>query len=254
MQAIVDGADANTAGIAMSYATAIVTSYSAALVLKATRMVPLVSPETRVWYNETLESPPMIVPGLIAVIMMMIAAMLTALTVAREWERGTMEQLAATPVHRAEVILGKLVPYLGIGLVDVLAAILIGMFVFDVPFRGNPFLLTIMTTMFLVGSLGLGIFISAVLRSQLLATQVAMIATFLPSLLLSGLMFDINMMPPVLRGISALVPARYFITVMRGIFLKDVGVPVLWGQGLAMVLYAVVGLGLAVRAFRKEIE
>ena len=108
--------------------------------------------------------------------------------------------------------------------------------------------------MFLVGSLGLGIFISAVLRSQLLATQVAMIATFLPSLLLSGLMFDINMMPPVLRGISALVPARYFITVMRGIFLKDVGVPVLWGQGLAMVLYAVVGLGLAVRAFRKEIE
>lgn len=254
VQAIVDGADANTAGIAMSYATAIVTSYSAAIVLKATRMVPLVSPETRVWYNETLESPPMIVPGLIAVIMMMIAAMLTALTVAREWERGTMEQLAATPVHRAEVILGKLVPYLGIGLVDVLAAILIGMFVFDVPFRGNPFLLTIMTTMFLVGSLGLGIFISAVLRSQLLATQVAMIATFLPSLLLSGLMFDINMMPPVLRGISALVPARYFITVMRGIFLKDVGVPVLWGQGLAMVLYAVVGLALAVRAFRKEIE
>ena len=254
VQASVDGADANTAGIAMSYATAIVTSYSAALVLKATRMVPLVSPETRVWYNETLESPPMIVPGLIAVIMMMIAAMLTALTVAREWERGTMEQLAATPVHRAEVILGKLVPYLGIGLVDVLAAILIGMFVFDVPFRGNPFLLTIMTTMFLVGSLGLGIFISAVLRSQLLATQVAMIATFLPSLLLSGLMFDINMMPPVLRGISALVPARYFITVMRGIFLKDVGVPVLWGQGLAMVLYAVVGLALAVRAFRKEIE
>lgn len=254
LQVLVDGADANTAGIAMSYATAIVTSYSAAIVLKATRLVPAVSPETRVWYNETLASPPMIVPGLIAVIMMMIAAMLTALTVAREWERGTMEQLAATPVHRAEVILGKLVPYLGIGLVDVLAAILIGMFVFDVPFRGNPFLLAIMATMFLVGSLGLGIFISAVLRSQLLATQVAMIATFLPSLLLSGLMFDINMMPPVLRGISALVPARYFVTVMRGIFLKDVGIPVLWGQGLAMVAYALLGLGLAIRAFRKEIE
>jgi ABC-2 type transport system permease protein len=165
-----------------------------------------------------------------------------------------MEQLAATPVHRAEVILGKLVPYLGIGLVDVLAAILIGMYVFDVPFRGNPFLLAIMTTMFLIGSLGLGIFISAVLRSQLLATQVAMIATFLPSLLLSGLMFDLNMMPAVLRGISLLVPARYFITVMRGIFLKDVGIPVLWLQGLAMVAYAVLGLGLAVRAFRKEIE
>ncbi|MHB8839936.1 MAG: ABC transporter permease, partial [Gemmatimonadaceae bacterium] len=144
VQAIVDGADANTAGIAMNYATAIVSAYSSAIVLKATRIAPPVSPETRVWYNETLESPPMIVPGLIAVIMMMIAAMLTALTVAREWERGTMEQLAATPVHRAEVILGKLLPYLGIGLVDVLAAILIGMYVFAVPFRGNPLLLTIM--------------------------------------------------------------------------------------------------------------
>jgi ABC-2 type transport system permease protein len=165
-----------------------------------------------------------------------------------------MEQLAATPVHRAEVILGKLVPYLGIGLVDVLAAILIGMFVFDVPFRGNPLLLAVMATMFLIGSLGLGIFISATMKSQLLATQLAMIATFLPSLLLSGLMFDLNMMPAVLQGISALVPARYFITVMRGIFLKDVGVAVLWGQGLAMVAYSVLGLGLAIRAFRKEIE
>lgn len=254
VQAIVDGADANTSGIALNYATAIVTAYSAAIALQTTRMAPPVSPESRVWYNETLESPPMIVPGLIAVIMMIISAMLTALTIAREWERGTMEQLAATPVHRAEVILGKLVPYLGIGLVDVTGAILLGMFVFGVPFRGNPFLLSIMATMFLIGSLGLGIFISAVLRSQLLATQVAMVVTFLPSLLLSGMMFDINMMPVPLRVVSSVVPARYFITVMRGIFLKDVGIPVLWGQGLAMVLYAVVGLGLAVKAFRKEIE
>lgn len=254
VQALIDGADANTAAISLNYATAIVTAYSAAIALKTSHLVSPVSPEARVWYNETLASPPMIVPGLIAVIMMMISAMLTALTVAREWERGTMEQLAATPVHRAEVILGKLVPYLGIGLVDVTAAILIGMHVFDVPFRGNPLLLGVMATLFLVGSLGLGIFISAVLRSQLLATQMAMLATFLPSLLLSGLLFDINMMPAVLQGISALVPARYFITVMRGIFLKDVGVAVLWGQGLAMVLFAVTGLGLAIRAFRKEIE
>lgn len=254
VQAIVDGADANTAGISLNYATAIVTAYTAKIALQASRMAPPVSPEARVWYNETLASPPMIVPGLIAVIMMIISAMLTALTVAREWERGTMEQLAATPVHRAEVILGKLVPYLGIGLIDVTAAILIGMYVFDVPFRGNSVLLSVMSTMFLVGSLGLGIFISAVLRSQLLATQLAMLVTFLPSLLLSGLMFDIAMMPWPLRAISAIVPARYYITVMRGIMLKDVGVPVLWGQGLAMVLYAVVGLGLAIHAFRKEIE
>jgi len=254
VQAIVDGADANTAGISLNYATAIVTAFSAKLALQVSRMALPVSPEARVWYNEALESPPMIVPGLIAVIMMIISAMLTALTVAREWERGTMEQLAATPVHRAEVILGKLVPYLGIGLIDVTAAILIGIFVFDVPFRGNPVLLSVMSAMFLIGSLGLGIFISAVLRSQLLATQLAMLVTFLPSLLLSGLMFDIAMMPWPLRAISAIVPARYYITVMRGIMLKDVGVPVLWGQGLAMVLYAVIGLGLAIHAFRKEIE
>ena len=254
VQAIVDGADANTSGIAINYATAIVTSYSAGIALKTTRLVPPVSAESRVWYNETLASPPMIVPGLIAVIMMIIAAMLTALTVAREWERGTMEQLASTPVHRAEVILGKLLPYLGIGVVDIIAAVLIGMFVFDVPFRGNPALLAIMTLMFLIGSLGLGIFVSAAVRSQLLATQVAFLITFLPSLLLSGLMFDLNTMPLPLRVISTIVPARYFITVMRGIFLKDVGIPVLWGQGIAMVLYAIVGLTLAVRAFRKELE
>ncbi len=253
VQAIIDGADANTAGISANYATAIVTAYSATLVTRTIRASAPITPQARVWYNEALESPPMIVPGLVAVIMMVIAAMLTALTVAREWERGTMEQLAATPVHPAEVILGKLLPYLGIGLFDVTAAILIGMFVFDVPFRGSPLLLGAMATLFLVGSLGLGIYISAVLRSQLLATQVAMLATFLPSVLLSGLMFDLNGMPLVLRVISLAVPARYFITVLRGVFLKDVGLAVLWGQGLAMVFYAVIGLALAIRAFRKEI-
>ncbi|MDQ8154626.1 MAG: ABC transporter permease [Gemmatimonadota bacterium] len=253
VQAILDGTDANSAGISLNYATAIVTSYSAAITLRATRMVPPVSPESRVWYNETLDSAAMIVPGLIAVIMMIIAAMLTALTVSREWERGSMEQLIATPVGRAEVILGKLLPYLVIGAVDVLGAVLIGLWVFDVPFRGNPALLSIMTLMFLIGSLGLGIFVSAAMKSQLLATQVAFLVTFLPSLLLSGLMFDLNTMPLPLRVVSSIVPARYYITVMRGIMLKDVGIPVLWGQGLAMVAYAVVGLALAVRAFRKEL-
>jgi ABC-2 type transport system permease protein len=179
--------------------------------------------------------------------------MLTSLTVAREWERGSMEQLAATPVHRLEVICGKLLPYLGIGLIDVTAAVLIGIFLFRVPFRGNPLLLAAMATMFLLGSLGLGIFISAALKSQLLATQVAMLATYLPSLLLSGLIFDIASMPLPLRIVSTVVPARYFVVVLRGIFLKGVGVTVLWTQGLAMVAYAVVGLALAAHAFRKEI-
>jgi ABC-2 type transport system permease protein len=163
VQALVDGADANTAAIALNYATAVVTAFSARAVVRASARAP-VSTRSRVWYNEELKSSNMIVPGLVAVIMMIISAMLTALTVAREWERGTMEQLAATPVHRAEVILGKLLPYLAIGLIDITAAILIGLLVFDVPFRGNPVLLYLMAFLFLLGAMGLGIAISAAWR------------------------------------------------------------------------------------------
>ncbi|MGA9838083.1 MAG: ABC transporter permease [Gemmatimonadaceae bacterium] len=253
VQAIFDGADANTASIAMNYSEAIVTAFSSHAVLGTTALTMPIGVQSRVWYNEALESADMIVPGLVAVIMMIIAAMLTALTIAREWERGTMEQLAATPVHRLEVICGKLLPYLAIGLVDVTAAVLIGVLLFRVPFRGNPLLLAAMATMFLLGSLGLGIFISAALKSQLLATQTAMLATFIPSLLLSGLIFDIASMPLPLRLVSLAVPARYFVVVLRGVFLKGVGLDVLWRQGFAMLVYAVLGLGLAVRAFRKEI-
>jgi ABC-2 type transport system permease protein len=253
VQALVDGADANTASIAINYANAIVAAYSARIVLRTTHLPAPVVAQSRVWYNETLQSSNMIVPGLVAVIMMIIAAMLTALTIAREWERGTMEQLVATPVRRVEVILGKLLPYLGIGLVDVVAAVLIGMFVFQVPLRGSPLLAFVMATLFLIGSLGLGIFISASSTSQLLATQISLLATFLPSLLLSGLIFDLASMPLALRAISYVVPARYFIVVLRGIFLKGVGIEVLWEQGAFMVAYAIVGLGLAVRSFRKEL-
>ena len=185
--------------------------------------------------------------------MMIIAAMLTALTVAREWERGTMEQLAATPVHPVEVIIGKLIPYFAIGLFDVIVAIIIGLVVFHVPFRGDPVFLAVTTSLFLLGALGLGIFISAAIKSQLLATQAAMIATYLPSLLLSGLMFDIASMPKFLQVVTTIVPARYFVTVLRGVFLKGVGFPVLWMQALGMLLFAITGLALAVRAFRKEI-
>jgi ABC-2 type transport system permease protein len=231
----------------------VVTAYSARAVLRgATRPAP-VEPRSRVWYNEELKSSNMIVPGLMAVIMMIISAMLTSLTIAREWERGTMEQLAATPVHRTEVILGKLLPYLGIGLIDVTAAIVIGLVVFQVPFHGNVVLLYTMAMLFLVGAMGLGIFISAAFKSQLLATQTAMMATYLPSLILSGLIFDIASMPVPLQLISHVVPARYFITVLRGIFLKGVGLEILWIQGVAMVAFASVGLALAVRSFRKEI-
>jgi ABC-2 type transport system permease protein len=196
----------------------------------------------------------MIVPGLVAVIMMIVAAMLTSLTIAREWERGTMEQLAATPVTRTEVVLGKMLPYVGIGLFDVFSVSAIGVVLFRVPFRGSPLLLVPLSIAFLVGALGLGMLISAVTRSQVLATQIAMVATYLPSFLLSGFMFDVNVMPKVLKWVTYFIPARYFLVVTRGIFLKGVGADVLFIQGLLMIAFGVAGFVAAVSAFRKEIE
>ena len=253
VQALVDGGDANTAIFAMTYARGIVAAYSARALLGVRRAPPGVTAETRVWYNEALKSSHMIVPGLLAVVMMIIAAMLTSLTVAREWERGTMEQLASTPVHPVEVIVGKLLPYLAIGMVDVLVVGFIGDAVFRVPFRGSIVYFLGASFLFLLGTLSLGILVSAAMRSQMLAVQITMVVTFLPSFLLSGFMFDIVNMPKVLQIISLVVPARYFITLVRGIMLKGVGPDVLWPYGLGMFLYGAVGLLLAVRAFRKEI-
>ena len=253
VQALVDGSDANTATFALTYARGIVAAYSARAMFGGHPVTPRVTAETRVWYNEALKSSHMIVPGLIAVVMMIIAGMLTSLTIAREWERGTMEQLAATPVHPAEVVVGKLLPYLGVGIIDVLFAGFIGDAVFQVPFRGSILYFLGASFFFLLGSLSLGIWVSAAVKSQLLAFQLATLMTFLPSFLLSGFMFDIASMPKVLQAIALVVPARYFITLVRGIMLKGVGPDVLWPYGLGMIAYGAVGLLLAVRAFRKEI-
>jgi ABC-2 type transport system permease protein len=253
IQLLLDGSDANTSTIALNYADAIVARYGARVALAGRSAEPPISLESRAWYNPDLESRHMIVPGLIAVIMSIIAAMLTALTIAREWERGTMEQLASTPVSRVEVVLGKLLPYLGIGLFDVAVTVAAGMTIFGTPLNGSVLLLAGLTLLFLVGALGLGIFISAAVKSQVLATQIAMVATYLPAVLLSGFLFDIASMPVVLRGVTFLIPARYFVTVTRGIFLKGVGGAVLWPQATLMLLYAVIGLTLATRAFKKEL-
>jgi ABC-2 type transport system permease protein len=254
LQLLLDGSDANTANIAQNYASSIVARHGMAEVAGGREVVEPLRLEPRVWYNPNLESRHMIVPGLIAVIMSIIAAMLTALTIAREWERGTMEQLAATPVGRLEVILGKLLPYVGIGLFDMALVVGAGILIFDTPFNGHVFYLTVLSLLFLVGALGLGVFISAAVKSQMLATQVAMVATYLPALLLSGFLFDIASMPKVLQAFTFLVPARYFVTVTRGIMLKGVGPSVLWPEALMMLAYATLGVALAVRAFRKELQ
>jgi len=254
LQAIVDGSDANTATIALGYVRSTVQQWATRGGLAASAPAPAVVAQSRVWYNEELASRNMIVPGLVAVIMSIIAAMLTSLTIAREWERGTMEQLAATPVSRAEVVIGKLLPFLAIGMIDVVVTSVLGVTLFQVPFRGDVLLFLVLSFLFLAGALGLGVIISAVAKSQMLATQLAMIATFLPAFLLSGFMFSIDVMPPPLQALSLLVPARYFLVVTRGLFLKGVGAEVLWTEAVVMVAFAVAGVGLAVRAFRKELQ
>jgi len=253
VELLLDGSDAKTANVARGYADAIARTYSQnATIIPRRGPAPVVA-EGRVWYNETLDSASMIVPGLIAVIMSIISAMLTSLTVSREWERGTMEQLAATPVSRAEVILGKLVPYLVIGLIDVAIAVILGVFVFEVPFRGNLLTFTLGTTVFLVGVLGLGTLLSTGLKTQLLASQAAIFATYLPALLFSGFMYTISNMPVVLQWISRIVPARYYVSFTRGVFLKGNGLDVLWPAIFGLAIYAGFTVAMSIRNFRKEL-
>lgn len=257
VQALLDGSDSNTATIALAYLTGIAGRYSNQIVTERAglaRRDPPVENRLRVWYNPELQSKNYIVPGLIAVIMMVIAALLTSLTIAREWERGTMEQLIATPVRVPELVLGKLLPYFGIGFIDVALSALAGTLVFRVPFRGNVALFLGLSLIFLLGALSLGMLISIKAKSQLVASQVAMVVTFLPSFLLSGFMFDIGNMPGWLQIITHVFPARYFVTILKGIFMKGIGLRMLGVEAAFLTLFALIVTAAANRKFRKNLE
>ncbi len=259
VQAIVDGSDSNTASIVLGYAQAITAAHGQQILVEQVRRSTGASPataldlRTRIWFNPDLESKNFIVPGIMAVIMGLIAALLTSLTLAREWERGTMEQLISTPVRPAELILGKLVPYLVIGLANMVIAVLMAVFVFQVPLRGSVPLLFGIGALFIVATLAQGILISALARQQLLASQLAMVSTFLPAFLLSGFAFPIANMPVVIRGLTHIIPARYFVTVVKGIFLRGVGLDVLWPEALFLLAFSVVVLALAIRRTPKRL-
>lgn len=260
IQLIVDGSDSNTATIAMGYADFVTLSYSQDVAINeiqrtgGRKLHPPLDMRPRVWFNAELVSKNYIIPGLIAVIMMVIAALLTSLTVAREWERGTMEQLIATPVKGSELILGKLLPYFALGMLDVVLAVLMGEFVFQIPLRGNIPLLFGMSAIFLVGALSLGMLISIITRGQLLASQLAMVLTFLPSFLLSGFMYAIENMPLPIQVMTHLIPARYFVVLLKGVYLKGVGLEVLGVDAALLTLFAIVMVGLANWKFRKKLE
>lgn len=259
VQMIVDGSDSNTATIAIGYAEVIAEVFSQEQVAEQIARSGIETPRVpvevrpRVWFNAELQSKNFIIPGLIAVIMMVIAALLTSLTVAREWERGTMEQLISTPVKETELILGKILPYFALGMLDMLLAVLMGEFLFQVPLRGNVALLFGLASVFLAGVLALGVLISVVTKSQLLASQLAMVLTFLPAFLLSGFIFSIANMPRVIQGVTYLVPARYFVAILKGIYLKGVGLEVLGGQALLLAVFGLAATLLAVARFKKKL-
>jgi ABC-2 type transport system permease protein len=259
VQLLVDGSDSNTATIAIGYADVISSMYAMDLVREQNRFLAGRDPaipldvRPRVWFNEELESRNYIVPGLIAVIMMVIAAMLTSLTVAREWERGTMEQLISTPVKPGELILGKLLPYFAIGMCDVAIAVLMGEFLFHVSLRGNVALLFATSAIFLTGALAMGILVSIATKNQLLASQVAVVTTFLPAFLLSGFIFAIANMPKVIQWITYLIPARYFVVILKGIYLKGIGLEILAGEVVLLIVFAIIVLGIAKLKFKKKL-
>lgn len=260
VQAIIDGADANTAAIVLGYSQAVTQAYNQRIAVKIAQRLSggaslqALDLRPRVWFNPDLESRNFIIPGLIAVIMGLIASLLTSLTVAREWERGTMEQLITTPAKGSELIIGKLVPYFVVGMVDVLIAVLMAVFLFHVPLRGSIPLLFAMAALFIIGTLGQGILISTLARQQLLASQLAMATTFLPAFLLSGFMFAISNMPIPVQVITHVVPARYFVALVKGIYQRGVGLDMLWHDALFLLVFAIVVVGISIAKFNKRLR
>jgi len=244
VQVIVDGSDSNTATIALGYADAIIGKMA-----KGKRALDV---RTRVWYNPDMESKYTIVPGLIGVIMMVVASLMTSLTIAREWETGTMETLITTPVLPIELIIGKMLPYFVIGLVDVIVVIAIGEFVFQVPLQGSLALLFAFTTIFLIGALSLGMLISIITKNQLLASQLATVLTFLPSFLLSGFLSSIANMPVAIQYFTYLVPARYLINFLRSIYMKGESFSQFYFEALFLSLFAGITFVLANVLFKKK--
>lgn len=260
IQVIGDGSDANTSRLAMNYVTKICTIYARNVTSEQMQIkgkgeleqpVELVQ---RSWYNPGLRSQNVLIPGIIALVMIVVAALLTSTTIAKEWEMGTMEQLISTPLRGPELIFGKVVPYFCIGFIDVAVAVLLGKWIFNVPIVGNAALLFGMSSIFLIGALFFGLMLSIKLKSQVIANQIAIIAGFLPTLLLSGFVFAIENMPLPLQFLTYIVPARYFIAILRGIYLKGIGLEILYLDALFLTVYAIIMMAAANRNFRFKLE
>lgn len=256
VQVIIDGSDITTASSIINYTAGVTASYNQMFIENIIRTNGInisygsAVPEIRYWFNEDMRSVNYLFPGLVAIIMSVVAGFLTSLTISREWETGTMEQLIPTPVTEGEVISGKLITYFLIGLIDVIIYILIGEFVFHVPLKGNTLLVFLFATIFLLCMLSFGIFVSIVMKSQLASSQVTTTTTLLPAFLLSGFVFDINNMPIVIQWITYFFPARYFVDILRGLYLKGVGIEYLYLNAGFLIFYSVILLVLCRLLFK----
>jgi ABC-2 type transport system permease protein len=260
VQILLDGTDSNTANIILSYAQAVTRQYTQEkTILKVSRMgitnlkVPIEG-RPRVWFNEELESKNYFVPGLVAVIISIIGVLLTGQVIVREWEKGTMELLISTPVRKGELMVGKLLPYFFLCLLDLFLAVVMGKWVFDVPLRGSAALLFVLSCIYIVVALALGLTISTVSKTQILANQIAMVVGFLPAFLLSGFTFVISSMPLWLQMITYGIAPRYYVTILKEIFLKGASLSFLWRETLVLIGMAVVGLWVSTKTFRKQLR
>ncbi|TLY29330.1 MAG: ABC transporter permease [Ignavibacteria bacterium] len=259
VQVVLDGADANSANVLLGYANQIVQSYSQSILLTAARAgggqrIGRVLPEPRVWFNSDLRSTNYMVPGVVATVLMIITMTLTSLGVVREKEIGTLEQLQVTPIKPHELIIGKLIPFIMIGFFDVTVVLAIARFWFEVPMTGSLALLFGLSGLFILTTLGLGLFVSTIAKSQQQAMLIAQFFFFMPSTFLSGFTFPIANMPPVIQWLTYLIPLRYFLEIVRGIFLKGATLGELWPQASALLIFGIAILTMSVLRFRKRLE
>jgi ABC-2 type transport system permease protein len=259
VQLVLDGADANSANILLGYATQIISSYSQGIVAQyasriAGRSVAMILPEPRVWFNPDLLSSNFMVPGVVALVLMIITMTLTSLGIVKEKEMGTLEQLMVTPIKPYELILGKLIPFSLIAFIDVVIVLAVARFWFNVPLVGSLALIFALSGLFILTTLGLGLFISTIAQSQQQAMLIAQFFFFMPFLFLGGFAFPIANMPKIIQLFSYLIPLRYILEILRGIFLKGTGLAELWTQTVALLVIGVVVLTVSVLRFHKKLE
>jgi len=262
VQTLVDGTDSNTASIALGYFTSIAQTYSVELILDRLRHItypppfdiPAVNVESRVWYNPDLKSSHFIVPGIIAIIMMLIGAIMTAITIVQEKEMGSIEQLIVSPVRPVELVIGKIIPYILLAMLDMMLIVTMAYLVFGVPVKGSLILLFFMALLYLTNVLGIGVLVSTLTDTVQSAMLFAFLLSLLPSILLSGFVFPIENMPAVLQALSYVVPARYFLEIIRGIYLKGTGLSAFWPQVVFLNVFAIVLLTISTLRFKKRLD